>query len=166
MRMPASAGPIRPAAENPPSSRLFAWAIVVTSSPTKPGRITRWEAAYGGMNAPIAATIPSSTPNDSRPAEYSSGSAMISGARAKSAMSIVLREPSFWTRVPLGMPRIAIGRIWTARTTLIFAAEPVVTSTNHGSARYPVIRQPSVEISSAGPAPPRPPVHVRHVTNK
>ena len=73
---------------------------------------------------------------------------MISGARAKSATSIVVREPSFWTSVPLGTPRIAIGRIWTARTTLIFAAEPVVTSTNHGSARY-VIRVPSVEISSA-----------------
>ena len=50
--------------------------------------------------------------------------------------------------MPLGTPRIAIGRICTARTTLIFAAEPVVTSTNHGSARY-VIREPSVEISSA-----------------
>ncbi len=146
--MPARAGPIRPAAENPPSSRLFAWAIVVTSSPTSSGRITRWEAAYGGMNAPIAATIPSSTPNDSRPAEYSSGSAMISGARAKSAANIAVREPKRWTSDPLGTPRIAIGRICTARTTLIFAAEPVVTKTNHGRARY-VIREPSVEISSA-----------------
>ena len=128
--------------------RLFACDIVVTSSPTSSGRITRCEAEYGGMNAPIAATIASSRPNERRPAECSSGSAMISGARAKSAMSIVVREPSRWTREPLGTPRIAIGRICTARTTLIFAAEPVVTSTNHGSARY-VIREPSVEISSA-----------------
>ena len=111
MRMPARAGPIRPAAANPPSSRLFACDIVVTSSPTSSGRITRCEAAYGGMNAPIAATIASSTPNDRRPAECSSGNAMISGARAKSAMSIVVREPSFCTSVPLGTPRIAIGRI-------------------------------------------------------
>ncbi len=73
---------------------------------------------------------------------------MMSGARAKSHASIAVREPRRCTSVPLGTPRIAIGRIWTARTTLIFAAEPVVTSTNHGRARY-VIREPSVEISSA-----------------
>ena len=60
---------------------------------------------------------------------------MISGARAKSAISIAVREPKRCTSDPLGTPRIAIGRICTARTTLIFAAEPVVTSTNHGSAR-------------------------------
>ena len=57
------------------------------------------------------------------------------GARAKSAISIVVREPSRWTTVPLGMPRTAIGRISAARTRLIFPGEPVVTSTNHGSAR-------------------------------
>ncbi len=77
----------------------------------------------------------------------------MSGARARSAVSIVVRDPKRWTNDPLGMPRIAIGRIWTARTTLIFAAEPVVTSTNHGSARY-VMREPSVEISSAATSAP------------
>ncbi len=73
---------------------------------------------------------------------------MIRGARARSDASIVVREPNRWTSVPLGMPSTAIGRICTARTTLIFAGDPVVTRTNHGSARY-VIREPSVEISSA-----------------
>ncbi len=69
MRMPASAGPTSAAAAVPPSIRLFACDIVVTSSPTSSGRITRCEAAYGGMKAPIAATIASSRPNDRTPAE-------------------------------------------------------------------------------------------------
>ena len=46
------------------------------------------------------------------------------------------------------MPRIAIGRISAARTRLIFPGEPVVTSTNHGNARY-VMRVPSTEMVSA-----------------
>ena len=50
--------------------------------------------------------------------------------------------------MPLGMPKIAIGRISAARTIVIFAAEPVVTSTNHGSARY-VIREPRIDMTSA-----------------
>ena len=63
-------------------------------------------------------------------------------------MSIVVREPSRWTTAPLGMPRIAIGRISAARTRLIFPGEPVVTRTNHGSARY-VMRVPRTEMVSA-----------------
>jgi hypothetical protein len=70
------------------------------------------------------------------------------GARAKSATSIVVREPSRWTSAPLGTPRIAIGRISAARTRLILLGDPVVTRTNHGSARY-VIRVPRTEIVSA-----------------
>ena len=61
---------------------------------------------------------------------------------------MVVRAPSRCTSVPLGMPRIAIGRISAARTRLIFPGEPVVTSTNHGRARY-VIRVPSTETVSA-----------------
>ena len=55
-------------------------------------------------------------------------------ARA-SQTSMVVRPPRRSTSAPLGMPKIAIGRISTARTMLILAADPVVTSTNHGSAR-------------------------------
>ena len=44
-------------------------------------------------------------------------------------------HPAARRRIPLGIPKIAIGRISTARTIDIFAADPVVTSTNHGSAR-------------------------------
>ena len=100
------------------------------------------------MKLPSSATIPSRSPKLSTPAEYRSGIEARIGARAKSAMSIVVREPSLWTTVPLGMPRIAIGRISAARTRLIFPGEPVVTSTNHGSARY-VMRVPRTEIVSA-----------------
>ena len=57
-------------------------------------------------------------------------------------------SPSRCTTEPLGMPRIAIGRSSAARTRHIFPGEPVVTSTNHGSARY-VIRVPSTEMVSA-----------------
>src|SRR4029453_18174204 len=70
------------------------------------------------------------------------------GARARSETSIVVREPRRCTTTPLGTPRTAIGRISAARTRLILPGEPVVTRTNHGSARY-VIRVPSTEIVSA-----------------
>jgi hypothetical protein len=46
------------------------------------------------------------------------------------------------------MPKSAIGTSSAARTTLIRVAEPVVSSTNHGSARK-VIVVPVVETSSA-----------------
>ena len=87
-------------------------------------------------------------PEVEHPAACSSGIDASSGARAKSATSIVERAPMRWTRSPLGIPSSAMGAISAARTSVIFAGEPVVTSTNHGSARY-VIRVPSTEITSA-----------------
>jgi hypothetical protein len=63
------------------------------------------------------------------------GSTASSGTRAASQTSIVVRAPSLSTTVPLGIPKSAIGRISAARTSVIFVGEPVVTSTNHGSAR-------------------------------
>ena len=74
--------------------------------------------------------------------------ASISGARAASPMTIVVRAPSRATSDRLGIPSSATGRISTARTMLIFAADPVVTSTNQGSARN-VICEPRDEIPSA-----------------
>ena len=59
-----------------------------------------------------------------------------------------MRAPSFATSAPLGIPSNAIGRISTARTMLIFAGDPVVTSTNQGSARK-VICEPSEDTASA-----------------
>ena len=146
--MPASAGPISPARPVPPSIALFPCAISRSSSPTSSGRTTRCEAKYGGMNAPSTATKPSSIGKLRTPSEWRSGIAAISGTRAMSDTSMVARPPNRSTTAPLGIPRSAIGAICTARTTLIFPGEPVVTRTNHGSARY-VIRDPSVEMTSA-----------------
>ena len=148
MRTPASTGPRSAANAVPPSIALFACDMRVSSSPTSSGRIVRCDAKYGGMKQPSSATIPSSRPKLRTPAAYRRGIDARIGARAKSAISIVVREPSRWTTEPLGIPRIAIGRISAARTRLILPGEPVVTSTNHGSARY-VIRVPSTEIVSA-----------------
>ena len=131
-----------------PSITAFAWATVVSSSPTSSGRITRCEAKNGARKQPIRKTIASSSGKLSRPAACRSGSEHISGTRARSQSCIVRRAPSRATSVPLGMPSSAIGAIWTARTIPIFAAEPVVTSTNHGSARN-VIREPSELTTSA-----------------
>jgi hypothetical protein len=114
---------------------LFACAIVVSSSPTSSGRITRCAAKYGAMKQPSRKTSPSKSEKWRTPAACRIGSASSSGARAASQTSIVVRAPRRSTTIPLGMPKIAIGRISTARTSDILAADPVVTSTNHGSAR-------------------------------
>ena len=100
------------------------------------------------MKQPSSATSPSRSGKLSRSAACRSGIDARIGARAKSASSIVLRAPIRWTSMPLGIPRIAIGAISAARTRLIFPGEPVVTSTNQGSARY-VIRVPRTETTSA-----------------
>ena len=148
MSAPASAGPTMAAIAVPPSIALFACDIRVSSSPTSSGRIVRWEAKYGAMKHPRSATSTSRSSKLSAPAEWSSGIETRIGPRAASATSMVVREPSRCTTEPLGMPRIAIGRISAARTRLIFPGDPVVTSTNHGSARY-VMRVPRTEMVSA-----------------
>ena len=74
--------------------------------------------------------------------------ASISGARAASPTTIVFRAPHLEMTIPLGIPSSATGSSSTARTRLIFAADPVVTSTNQGNARK-VICAPRDEIASA-----------------
>ena len=78
----------------PPSIELFACDIRRSSSPTSSGRIVRCDAKYGGMKQPSSATSPSSRPKLRTPAECRSGIDARIGARAKSATSIVVREPS------------------------------------------------------------------------
>ena len=73
---------------------------------------------------------------------------MSSGPRAASARSIVRFAPSRAIRVPAGIPSSPIGAISAASTQPIFAYEPVVTSTNQGSATN-VIEEPVRETSSA-----------------
>ena len=76
------------------------------------------------------------------------GITSISGPRAASEISIVFFAPSFEITVPAGMPKMAIGSISAARTQPIFAVEPVVARTNHGSATN-VIAVPVSETSSS-----------------
>ena len=87
------------------------------------------------MKHPSAKTSASRSGKLSASAECRTGSAASSGILAASQTSIVVRAPSRSTTIPLGMPKIAIGAISAARTSVIFDGEPVVTSTNHGSAR-------------------------------
>ena len=82
----------------------------------------------------------------SRSAACSSGIEARIGARAKSATSIVVRDPRRCDDAcRSGSRGSAIGAISAARTRLIFPGEPVVTRTNQGSARY-VMRVPRTEI--------------------
>ena len=83
-----------------------------------------------------------------------SGSTSSSGPRAASETSIVRFAPIRAMSEPAGMPKIAIGSISAARTQPIFAVEPVVTRTNHGSATN-VIEEPVSETSSAVRSPRR-----------
>src|SRR5262249_61565448 len=103
---------------------------------------------YGAVKAPRAKTIAHSHPNVRWPLQWRSGTSAIRGARSASDHSIVVRAPSRAITEPLGMPRIAIGAISTARTMLVFVAEPVVTRTNQGSATK-VIAVPPAETASA-----------------
>ncbi len=127
---------------------LFPCEIRRSSSPTSSGRIVRCEAKYGGMKQPSSATIPSRSGKVRRSSPCSSGIDARIGARAKSEISIVFRAPMRSTRIPLGMPSTTIGAISAARTSVIFPGDPVVTRTNHGSARY-VMRVPKTEMTSA-----------------
>ena len=72
----------------------------------------------------------------------------ISGARAPSQSIIVLRAPSRPSTRPPGSPRSASPITSAAATNVVFVAEPVVTSTNQGSASQ-VIWAPVVETTSA-----------------
>ena len=78
----------------------------------------------------------------------------MSGPRAASETSIVRFAPSRAITEPAGIPTSAIGSISAARTQAIFAVEPVVASTNHGSATK-VIDEPVSETSSATTRPAR-----------
>ena len=72
----------------------------------------------------------------------------ISGARAPSQSSIVRRAPSRPSSRPPGRPNSASPITSAATMKVVFVAEPVVSSTNQGSATQ-VICAPVVEITSA-----------------
>ncbi len=117
MSRPASAGPISAAKAAPPSIRLFALrhqplVLADELGQDRPlGReVRRHEAAEQRDE-------PEQQPEAEHSGACSSGIEARIGARAKSATSIVVREPSRCTSTPLGIPRIAIGAISAARTS-------------------------------------------------
>ena len=71
----------------------------------------------------------------STPSSCSRGTDASSGTRVRSDTIIVRRAPKRAITAPDGIPRIAIGTSSAARTMPILVGEPVVESTNHGSAR-------------------------------
>ena len=87
------------------------------------------------MKQPSRKTSVRSSGKVRRSSPCRSGIAASSGTRTRSETSITVRAPKRCTSAPLGTPKSVIGRISTARTRVILVAEPVVTSTNHGSAR-------------------------------
>ena len=81
------------------------------------------------------------------PVACRSGTSATSGARTPSEIRSAARGPMRCSTEPAGMPRSATGASSTAKTTLIRLGDPVVTSTNHGSARF-VSWEPSLETNS------------------
>src|SRR5579872_524472 len=148
MSTPPSTGPRIVVAVRLPSNSEVACATTPSSSPSRSGISVPRAEPYGALKRPTQKTTASSSGNDSAPVQWSTGTAAISGARATSQTSIVRRDPSFVTSDPAGIPKSPIGTISAASTAPIRAAEPVVTSTNQGSARN-VICVPVVEISCA-----------------
>ena len=118
------------------------------SSPTSSGTTERCTAKYGAMNTPLSATSASSSGNERRPVACRIGMAARSGARARSQTSIVRRVPMRAAIAPPQKPSIAIGTISAMITQVMRCGEPVVRSTNHGSASH-VICVPSEEATSA-----------------
>jgi hypothetical protein len=131
-----------------PWKSAFARATRPLSSPSSSGTITRCALPYGVASTPSATAIATSCASDKLPTQCSTGISAVSGALAASAISIVRRDPSAASTVPLGIPNNAKPAMPPARTKLICFAEPVLTRTNHGSASE-LIWLPVVEITSA-----------------
>src|SRR3954471_22465892 len=76
------------------------------------------------------------------------GMSAISGAQSRLHATSVRLTPRRAAAVPAGMPRSAHGSTSAATTSAIRDGEPVVVSTNHGSASA-VICEPVAEMTSA-----------------
>jgi hypothetical protein len=135
IRTPASAGPRSCVTFVAPSTRLFACASRRSSSPTTAGRIRRWQVKYAHEKTPFRAATTRISQNVRPPTSCRNGTRAMIGARAPSAMSIDVFGPSLCTTEPAGIPSSAIGTSCAAKTSVIRVGDPVVTSTNHGSAR-------------------------------
>ena len=134
--------------------RFAAWKSAVAaatspcSSPTSSGTTARCTPMYGAMKMPLAATSASRAQKGSRSSAWRTGIAAKSGTRARSQRSIVRRVPTRPAIAPPQKPSTAIGTISAISTQVMRCGEPVVRSTNHGSASQ-VICVPVDEITSA-----------------
>jgi hypothetical protein len=148
MRTPAIGGPSTAVRRLAVWSSVFASPSRCSSSGKRSGSSAVFDANDGVAKTPTPATSTSSTGKVSIPARWSSGIAAISGARMPSQISIVRRAPSRVARPPPSPPT-ATAAASTASTTDIRAAEPVVVSTNHGSATQVICDPVSETISRA-----------------
>lgn len=96
----------------------------------------------------MRATSTTSSGNDSASRLYSAGIAASNGSRAASAITIVCLAPIRAISEPAGRGSVTNGMLPMPRTSPSFVADPVVTSTNQGSANT-VIDEPTDDTSSA-----------------
>ena len=119
----------------PPWKSAFARLTSGSSSPSSSGTITFCAAKYGALNAPRTNATARSAPNESAPAQCRSGRS----EHQRRADGVAERASSAGRRagassLPPGRPSSPSPASSAATTRLIRVAEPVVTSTNHGSA--------------------------------
>src|SRR6266540_1086441 len=131
-----------------PWKSALALLTVASSSPSISGTITFCEVKYGAPKTPRSSARSTSGGKVRWPLQCSTGTSNIRGARTASDSSIVRRAPSRWISVPEGSPATAKPSSSAAITSVIRAGEPVVVSTNQGSASQ-VICVPVIEITSA-----------------
>ena len=132
-----------------PSSRLFACEITRWSLPSSSGRMTRCDAKYGGAEAAERRDEHEQQREREQPRGVQHGQRQPSAARARRRRRASSGARRSATRpFRSGTPSSATGASWNARTRPIFVGEPVVTSTNHGSATK-VICEPTRETASA-----------------
>ena len=133
---PPSAGPRSMVVRVAAWKSAFASDTRFSSSPSNSGTMTFCAAKYGAASAPSAKAMISSTANESPVVQCRIGMTSMSGARAPSHRSIVLRAPSLPSSRPPGHPSAATPISSAATTKLILVADSVVTRTNHGSASH------------------------------
>ena len=123
--------------------RLFACEIARSSLPIELRQDHQLDAKYGAPKTPKPRLSAAAPETRACRAACRIGSDAINGSRAGSQASMVVRAPSRGDR-PAREAEHRPGAISTASDQPIFDGDPVVTSTNHGTARY-VIREPRIE---------------------
>ena len=146
--MPPTAGPTKYVTRLPVWNSALTRGTPAVSSPSSSGTIADCAPKCAPAGIPHTNASATRRPNDSAPAACSSGMAAVAGAHSASHTSIVRRAPSRVAIRPPTSARSASGAASAASTTVIRCGDPVVSSTNHGSATT-VISVPSEEIASA-----------------